>query len=110
MDHGAPRRYLAECFWPGVTSVALHALDERAAAAADELARRGEDVRYLGSVLIVDDEAVLCRFEGVEAAVRRAAEDARIPFERILESASSPWPAEPAPSKGSSCADPSAHS
>jgi hypothetical protein len=30
-------------------------------------------------------------FEGTEGAVRSAAERAEIPFERILESAHSPW-------------------
>jgi len=35
---------------------------------------------------------VLCLFEGEHASVRRAAEQAEIPFERILETAGSPWP------------------
>jgi hypothetical protein len=38
------------------------------------------------------DEVVLCLFEGDEPAVRRAAERAEVPFERILEAARSPWP------------------
>jgi hypothetical protein len=83
--------YLAECFWPGVVDADLRALDERAAAAADDLATTGERVRYLGSMLMRADEVVLCRFEGTEGAVRSAAERAEIPFERILESAHSPW-------------------
>jgi hypothetical protein len=86
--------YVAECFWPGVREADLRALDARAATSAAELSGEGEDVRYLGSLLMREDEVVLCRFEGSGAAVRRAAERAAIPFERILEAAASPWSGE----------------
>jgi hypothetical protein len=89
---GEPPSYVAECFWPGVRSSDLHALDVRALARAAACSRAGEDVRYLGSILLRDDEVVLCRFQGSEAAVRRAAVEAEIPFERILAAAQSPWP------------------
>jgi hypothetical protein len=79
--------YVAECFWPGVCESDLHALDLRALAQAVAC-----DVRYLGSILLRDDEVVLCRFQGAEAAVRRAAQQAEIPFERLLVAAQSPWP------------------
>ena len=49
-------------------------------------------VRYLGSILMRDDEVVLCRFDGDEEAVRRVAVAAAIPFERILATAESTWP------------------
>lgn len=84
--------YVAECFWPGVQDADLQALDERAAAVTAELTRAGEEVRYLGSLLMRADEVVLCLFAGSEAAAREAAERASIPFERILEAARSPWP------------------
>ena len=84
--------YVAECFWPGVRESDLHALDVRALARAAASTRAGEDVRYLGSILLRDDEVVLCRFQGTEAAVGRAALEAEIPFERILAAAQSPWP------------------
>ncbi|HZT53495.1 MAG TPA: hypothetical protein VE995_03860 [Gaiellaceae bacterium] len=45
-------------------------------------------VRYLGSLLVRRP----CRFEGAEEAARDAATRAGIPFERILETARSPWP------------------
>lgn len=83
--------FVAECFWIGVTDDDLRGLDERATASVEKLAHNGEDVRYLGSVLMRADEVVLCFFEGSAADVRRVAEDAAIPFERILETASSPW-------------------
>src|SRR5262245_20930159 len=84
--------YVAECFWPGVDETAVRALDERAGARADELAGGGERVRYLGSILMREDEIVLCLFDGTQDAVRRTAEQADIPFERILEATRSPWP------------------
>lgn len=83
--------YVAECFWIGVADEDLRRLDERVTATIDRLALDGETVRYLGSVLMRVDEVVLCFFEGTADGVRRAAEDAAIPFERILETASSPW-------------------
>ena len=63
-----------------------------AGARADELARGGERVRYLGSILMREDEVVLCLFDGTAEAVRRAAEQAEVPFERILEATAAPWP------------------
>jgi hypothetical protein len=84
--------YVAECFWPGVSERDLRALDDRAQARVAGLRRHGANVRYLGSLLLRADEVVLCRFEGDADAVRVAAESAEIPFERILETAQSPWP------------------
>jgi len=84
--------FVAECFWPGVRTSDLHALDARALAQAAALSRAGEDVRYLGSILLREDEVVLCRFQGAAAAVRQAAVGAEIPFARILRAAQSPWP------------------
>jgi len=84
--------YVAECFWAGVRDADLQALDERVTAVTAELVRAGDEVRYLGSMLMRADEVVLCFFAGSEATVQRAAEQASIPFERILEAARSPWP------------------
>jgi hypothetical protein len=77
--------YVVECFWPGVTELDLGALDRRASASAEEASRAGQPVRYLGSILMLMDEVVLCRFEGGAAAVRLVAERAAIPFDRIVE-------------------------
>ena len=89
--------YLAECFWPGVTEPDLCALDERIVAATVELAGTGSVPQYLGSILMRDDEVVLCLFDGPEAEIRAAVERAGVPFERILATARSPWPAPPRP-------------
>ena len=58
-----PQSFVAECFWPAP-----------------------------GSILIRVDEAALCRFEGDPQAVRRTADLAATPFERIVETAQPPWP------------------
>jgi hypothetical protein len=91
-ERGSTGEYVVECFWPGVNAEAVRRLDARAATSADELTRSGTPVRYLGSLLMREDEVVLCLFEGPEPAVREAAERAEVPFERILEAARSPWP------------------
>jgi hypothetical protein len=90
-----PAGYLAECFWPDVQESDLLTLDVRAAESAARLSRQGEHVRYLGSLLMVDDEVVLCHFEGTENSVRRAAQDARIPYERIVKTTHSPRNIDP---------------
>ena len=66
--------FVAECYWPDVREEEVHALDERIAASL------ADDVRYLGSVLIREDEVVLCHFEGAAAAIRRVTEKARVPY------------------------------
>lgn len=85
------RSYIAECFWPGVTEADVGTLDGRIAAVTETLAEAGEPVRFLGSILMREDEVVLCQFEGTADAVRRAVELGEIPFERIVETAHSPW-------------------
>ena len=88
----ADSEYIAECFWPGVQESDLRDMDARATAAAAEPSGAGDRVVFLGSLLMRDDEVVLCRFQGREEPVRRVAQLAAIPFERILRAATSPWP------------------
>jgi hypothetical protein len=73
--------FVAECYWPDVSDGAVRAVDARIAACA-----AGLDVRYLGSILLPEDEVVLCHFEGTADAVREVVTRAEVPFERILES------------------------
>jgi hypothetical protein len=94
-EHGI--ECVAECLWPGVSEADLSSLDARVDALADQLAGAVNDVRYLGSLLICEDEVVACMFQGSAAAVRRLAEEAEIPFERILEATYSPHRAKPDP-------------
>jgi hypothetical protein len=81
MDNDADS-FVAECFWPDVREQDVRELDERVAACIDAV---GSTVRCLGSILIREDEVVLCQFEGRLAAVREVVERARVPFERLLE-------------------------
>ena len=81
--------FIAECFWPDVNEADLHALDRRVELATTELAP--QRVRYLGSILLREDEVVLCQFDGTAETVREVAERAQVPFERILHAARSPW-------------------
>ncbi len=89
---GSESEYLAECYWPGVGEAELRALDERAHSSAAALTARGRPVRYLGSLRMRTDEVVLCLFAGSLDAVRQAAAQAEVPFERIVETDRSPWP------------------
>jgi hypothetical protein len=86
--------FVAECYWAGVRRDDLRSLDERVASCASELTRTREHVRYLGSMLIVEDEVVLCLFEGSATTVRSVAERAAIPFGRILRGTGAPWSKE----------------
>jgi hypothetical protein len=87
--------FVAECLWPDVREDDLRALDARAGGESERLAARGGSVRYMGSLLMREDEVVLCLFHGRQDDVRRVVESARIPYDRILEAACSPWPVEP---------------
>ena len=70
--------FVAECYWPDVREEEVRELDQRITGSLTD------GVRYLGSVLIREDEVVLCHFEGTAAAIRRVAERARVPYERLL--------------------------
>ena len=87
--------YLAECLWPGVTETALAVLDARARDAADATVGTSAGVRYLGSMLMPEDEVVFFLFSGPSAdAVEALAASAEIPFERIVESVRVAGPTE----------------
>jgi hypothetical protein len=78
-------RYIAECFWAGVREQDLRDLEERIdAAVAATLGGHEPPVRYLGWLLVLDDEVVLILFEGPPGSVQRVARDAAIPYERLL--------------------------
>ena len=83
--------FVAECFWPDVDDADLATLDRRIERVLAEPHARNDAVRYLGSILLREDEVVLCQFEGRADTVRDVAERAEIPFERILATAHSPW-------------------
>ncbi|HST19340.1 MAG TPA: hypothetical protein VLK36_16995 [Gaiellaceae bacterium] len=78
--------FVAECFWPDVDESDVRAADAR----IDECVRTVGGVRYCGSILLLEDEVVLCQFEGTASGVRRVVECAEVPFERILATTTYP--------------------
>ena len=99
MARAVGNSYVAECFWSGVQEFDLLEVDRRIQASVAELAKQGEPIQYLGSMLIVDDEVVLCLFEGPLATVRHVTQRAGIAFERILQSTRAPWTERSAPAQ-----------
>jgi hypothetical protein len=78
--------YAAKCFWPGISAREF----EHEAAPRLSLARSSSatDAAYLGSLVFGVDELVLCLYEGSSrGSVMEAARRARVPCERIMESA-----------------------
>lgn len=87
MSYAPTTSYLAECFWPDVHEDDLSELDRRIEASVEAVAGGGDPVHYLGRLLVIDDEVVLVLFEGSIATVRRVAEQAEVPFGRLLHAA-----------------------
>jgi hypothetical protein len=81
---------VAECLLPGVNEVMAEALSAQVRA---ELARSGSPVEFLGSLLMPEDEVLLCLFAGPHAEVRAISERAELPFERILRCVGLGWTA-----------------
>ncbi len=77
-----PQWHVAECLLPGLSRGTAEALGRRV---RQELAGpAGSPVSFLGSLLMPEDEVLLCLFAGPEAEVRAVSERAGVPFERIL--------------------------
>jgi len=76
--------FVVERYLPGLAHTdLLHelAMLER----RQELRDEARVVRYLGSTIVLGDEACYCRFEGpTEAAVAEANREAGLPFDRIV--------------------------
>jgi hypothetical protein len=90
-----PGWQVAECLLPGLTQAAAEALGQRLRA---ELASRpGGTVSFLGSLLMPEDEVLLCLFSGQQGEVRAVSERAGLPFERILGCVGIGWRAPGGP-------------
>jgi hypothetical protein len=55
-----------------------------------DLAAGANESAYRGSILVLDDEVVLCLFDGPLATVRRVVERAGVPYDRILRATRAP--------------------
>src|SRR6266849_3465065 len=89
---------IAECLLPGITPAIAEALGDQVRA---ELARSHSPVSFIGSLLMPEDEVLLCLFAGPLAEVRTVSERAGLPFERILGCLRFGW-TQPEPEKGQS--------
>ncbi len=77
--------YVVERYVPGLCRSGLLAALARLREATRELRNEGAPVRYLGSTIVLEDEACFCQFEGPsEAAVAEANRRAGVPFDRIV--------------------------
>ncbi|HEY3017480.1 MAG TPA: nickel-binding protein [Gaiellaceae bacterium] len=77
--------YVVERYLPGLSSSDLLGALERLRKASRA---RNDDapVRYLGSAIVLEDEACFCHFEGPsEGAVAEANKRASAPFDRIVQ-------------------------
>jgi hypothetical protein len=82
--------YTAKCYWPGISAVDFDRVASRRLAAT---AKAVEDAFYRGAILFPGDDLVLCLFEASSrAAVKQAAERARVPCERVIDSVWLPAP------------------
>jgi hypothetical protein len=86
MENASVGCFVAECFWPDVDESDVQAADARIA----ECVRTLGGVRYCGSILLREDEVVLCQFEGTASGVRKVVECAEVRFERILATTTYP--------------------
>ena len=74
--------FAAKCFWPGIT---VCELERVARPLRTDRAGRTEGAVYAGSLLFGEDSLVLCLFDAESATtVRRVAEQAHIPCERVM--------------------------
>lgn len=77
---------MVERYLPGITERELDDATKRLTAAVKALTRRGVRIRYLSSTFVPAEESCFSRFESAAADdVRRAFEEAHVPFARIVE-------------------------
>jgi hypothetical protein len=82
----APRAFLVEHYWPGITPDGFEAAAERVRESADALASTGVHIRFLHSTLVPEDEAAFCVFDAESpAVVEEAYARAGVPYERVLD-------------------------
>jgi hypothetical protein len=77
--------YVVERYLPGLTRANLLPGLAKLEPATEAMRGEGSVVRYLGSTIVLGDEACFCQFEGAsEAAVAEANRRAGLPFDRIV--------------------------
>jgi hypothetical protein len=77
--------YVVERYLPGLLRSDLLRGLSRLERALEETRSEAGTVRYLGSTIVLGDEACFCQFEGPsETAVAEANRRAGVPFDRIV--------------------------
>jgi hypothetical protein len=77
--------YVVERYLPGLTRANLLPGLSKLEPAIEAMRGEGSVVRYLGSTIVLGDEACFCQFEGAsEAVVAEANRRAGLPFDRIV--------------------------
>jgi hypothetical protein len=77
--------YVVERYLPGLSRADLLPRLSRLEPVLEELRGEGSVVRYLGSTIVLEDEACFCEFESPsETAVAEANRRAAVPFDRIV--------------------------
>ena len=77
--------YVVERYLPDLSRSQLLSGLSRLTPAIEELRAEGSAVRYLGSTIVLGDDACFCQFEGFsEAVVAEANRRAALPFDRIV--------------------------
>jgi hypothetical protein len=77
--------YVVERYIPELSGSDLLAALARLRDATRALRSEGAPVRYLGSTIVLEDEACFCQFEAPsEGAVAEANRRASVPFDRIV--------------------------
>lgn len=78
----ASQWHVAECLLPGLTQASADSMALRVRAKLAD--RAGPEVVFLGSLLLPDDEVLLCLFEGEREDVLAVCDRAEVPYERVL--------------------------
>jgi hypothetical protein len=77
--------YVVERYLPGLSRVNLLSRLSRLEPVIEELRGKGSAVRYLGSTIVLEDEACFCQFDASSVAVvAEANRRADLPFDRIV--------------------------
>ena len=77
--------YVVERYLPGLSRADLLPRLSRLEPVTQDMRERGVEVRYLGSTIVLEDEACFCEFESpTETAVAEANRRADLPFDRIV--------------------------
>jgi hypothetical protein len=77
--------FVVERYLPGLDRASLIRSLERLDDAAGGMRDKGVPVRYLGSTIILDDEACFCEFDAPSAAAVAEVNDrAGVPFDRVV--------------------------